>query len=79
MLGGMGMVGLGGCFLIGVMIVVSKYLAVCKGVEVSEAIALSGAEQNLVKILYGCSFASFGTAGFLILKALKVLKINSLN
>lgn len=76
MVGGLGMVTLGGCFLLGVTIVVSKYAAVCMGVPLSDAIATSGAEYNLIKILYGCAFASFGTAGLLIFKAIKILNIN---
>lgn len=76
MVGTLGMVTLGGGFLLGVMIIASQYAAICQQVTLSGAIELSVAESNLIRILYICAFASFGTAAFLLYQAVKTLKIN---
>lgn len=75
MLGGLAMVVFGGCFLIGVMLVVTNFygqLATITGSECSPTI-LTPSQQTFVKVLYVLSFVCFGVAATLLMTAVKRL------
>lgn len=75
MFGGLAMVVLGGCFLIGVMLVVTNQLCFSSLPTGSEfrPIELSLSQQTFVKVLYTLSLASFGAATMLVVTAAKRL------
>lgn len=68
MSGGLGMVVCGGCFLSGVMLVISNPFCVS-----SSPTELSSFEQTFVRILYALAFASFSVAAMLIWTAVRRL------
>jgi hypothetical protein len=70
---GLALVGLGGCFLIGVLAIVSPDVVFGKSVP---ARSLTGPEASLMVSLYICAFISFFGGGILIfLGVRRVLKL----
>ena len=75
MVGGLAMVVIGGCFLIGVMLVVTNFygsLAAAMGSQCSPT-GITREQQTFVKFLYALSFTCFGVAAMLFKTAVKRL------
>jgi hypothetical protein len=72
MVGGLAMVVLGGCFLIGVMLVITNGFGI-SSLSTCSATELTLSEQTFVKVLYALSFTCFGVAATLMVTAVKRL------
>ena len=75
MVGGLAMVVLGGCFLIGVMLIITNFFCISPpptGSEFDPA-ELRLSQQTFVKVLYALSFTCFGVAVMLLVTAVKRL------
>ena len=72
MFGGLAMVVLGGCFLIGVMLIITNNFCFLSP-PTGSATELTLSQQTFVKVLYALSFSCFGVAATLIVTAVKKL------